>query len=166
MKPKQTLLTIFLVLTYSGFYILYLLLNEIILYIPLGLVAFLISLFIPNYIVIEIGERIYQGYLETGWRKSGKRIGLAEGALVFLAVLAIDAISREPIGELFTFLSVVVAGKALFHRISESKKEEKEAEWFVIGTFISLELRVTLSWWLLPNTTLFTLFLSFLRSYL
>lgn len=106
---------------------------------------YLITLYIPSIIIKITGSKLeVEQYECEGLKNAGKYIGYLERSLVFFAFL-LNYFSGEtnPLMVIGT-ISFIFGGKGLFRFGGSSKRAC--AEWYILGTFMSLTLALFLSW--------------------
>ncbi len=103
------------------------------------LLAYLSVVLLPYYLISEVGSRLHPKNGEDF--HGGALIGVLERSFIFLLFL-MSANCTLPVKDALNSLAMVIAAKALF-RFSE---KTVEAEWYIVGTFLSLTSGVALSW--------------------
>jgi len=106
---------------------------------------FLLVLEIPSIIIDLIGKYLdISEYDCQGLSGGGRIIGYAERGIIFFAFLLIYLTPERNYFYLLNFLPLIIAGKGLFR--FGSSKERACAEWYILGTFMSILLGAFLSW--------------------
>lgn len=121
------------------------------------LLAYLTVVLLPYGIISEVGNRLStqrngvgesegRGDEERGKGRfhGGALIGVLERSFIFVLFL-MTANHLLPLKDALGSLAMIIAAKALF-RFSE---RTTEAEWYIIGTFLSITSGVALSWFTL-----------------
>lgn len=128
------------------------------------LLAYLTVILLPCGLISQVGEwltpsRVGEGNGDSASGKkceerdgvrgkggfhAGALIGALERTLIFILFL-MTANRMLPLKDALGSLTLVIAAKALF-RFSE---RTEEAEWYIVGTFLSLTSGVALSWFTL-----------------
>lgn len=81
-----------------------------------------------------------------GLRHGGYLIGCVERSLIFLALLITYYDSSLSFASVLSFLSVIVAGKAIFRYSSGGTDDRACADWYILGTLMSITLALGLTW--------------------
>ncbi len=114
------------------------------------LLAYLTVVVLPYGVISEVGNRLStqrNGVGENEGRgrfHGGALIGVLERSFIFVLFL-MTANHLLPLKDALGSLAMIIAAKALF-RFSE---RTTEAEWYIIGTFLSITSGVALSWFTL-----------------
>ncbi len=121
------------------------------------LLAYLTVVLLPYSIISEVGNRLSSqrdGMRENERREDegrekgrfhgGALIGVLERSFIFVLFL-MTATHLLPLKDALGSLALIIAAKALF-RFNE---RTTEAEWYIIGTFLSITSGVALSWFTL-----------------
>jgi hypothetical protein len=69
-----------------------------------------------------------------------------ERSLIFLAFLISFYDSSFSYTSILSFLSVIVAGKAIFRYSSGAATDRACADWYILGTFTSITMALALAW--------------------
>jgi len=116
------------------------------------LFGYLLALFLPGLLIdlvytwlekrsgIDIGTRC--GGLPSG----GYLIGYTERSLIFLSLMITYFDSALSYVSILSFLSVIVAGKAIFRYSSKETSDRACADWYILGTLLSIGMALALSW--------------------
>jgi len=106
---------------------------------------YLLLLALPSIIIKVIAIRLNVAEHNCeGLKGAGQYIGYIERSLIFSTFLLTYFSSSENYLALLGALSLIIAGKGLFRFSSTS--ERPCAEWYILGTFLSITLAVFLSW--------------------
>jgi hypothetical protein len=114
--------------------------------------AYLLALFLPGLVIdlvfgwmgqgIEGGIAAKCGGLEHG----GYIIGYVERSLIFLAIVIAYFEPGLSYASILSFLSVIVAGKAIFRYSSKVSEDRACADWYILGTLMSITMALALTW--------------------
>jgi hypothetical protein len=112
--------------------------------------VYLVTLFVPGLLIelifshLESGKDISKrcGGLENG----GYLIGYTERSLVFIAFLIAYYDAVVSFTAVLSFLSVVVAAKAIFRYSSRDTTDRVCADWYILGTLMSITMALAFSW--------------------
>ncbi len=69
-----------------------------------------------------------------------------ERSLIFLAILIAYFDSALSYTTILSFLSVIVAGKAIFRYSNKETTDRACADWYILGTFMSITMALALTW--------------------
>ncbi|MFX0056316.1 MAG: hypothetical protein ACFFAX_14105 [Promethearchaeota archaeon] len=116
------------------------------------LFGYLLALFLPGLLIDlvfsgigkEAGEDIASKC--GGLRYGGYLIGYAERSLIFLAVVIAYFDAALTYASILSFLSVIVAGKAIFRYSSRGTDDRACADWYILGTLMSITMALALTW--------------------
>ncbi|MGY5872724.1 MAG: hypothetical protein RTV72_10800 [Candidatus Thorarchaeota archaeon] len=116
------------------------------------LFGFLLTLALPGLIIdmiltiigvgIEDNDSMQCGGIPSG----GYLIGYTERSLIFLSFLINFYDSTLSYASILSFLSVIVAGKAIFRYSSKNTDDRSCADWYILGTLMSITMALALSW--------------------
>ncbi|MFW9890326.1 MAG: hypothetical protein ACFFER_19270 [Candidatus Thorarchaeota archaeon] len=81
-----------------------------------------------------------------GLKHGGYLIGYAERSLIFLAVIIAYYDTALTYASILSFLSVIVAGKAIFRYSSRGTDDRACADWYILGTLMSITMALALTW--------------------
>lgn len=81
-----------------------------------------------------------------GLRNGGYLIGYTERSLLFLAMMITHYDETMSFPSLLSFLSVIVAAKAIFRYSSRETDDRACADWYILGTLMSITMALALSW--------------------
>ncbi len=123
-------------------------------YLSIILWGYLLTLFLPGLVIDlifggigkESGEDI--GLRCGGLRYGGYLIGCVERSLIFLTIVIAYFDSALSYSSILSFLSIVIAGKAIFRYSSKETNDRSCADWYILGTFMSITMALALSWWI------------------
>ncbi len=112
-------------------------------------------MFVPAYIIDLAKNHLEgsgKGKVEDcgGLPDGGYLIGLTERSLIFLFGLMSHFDPSLSFSSTMGFVSIIVTGKAIFRFSSRQPADRACADWYILGTFLSITAAVTLTW------TLFT----------
>ncbi len=110
---------------------------------------FLLVLEIPSIIIDSIGSSLeISKYNCQGLKKGGRLIGYVERALIFFAFLLVYFSLNKNYFAILNLLPWIIAGKGLFRFGSgrEGVDVRACAEWYILGTFMSILLGAFMSW--------------------
>jgi hypothetical protein len=107
------------------------------------LFGYLLALFLPGLLIDlvfsgigkEAGEDIASKC--GGLKRGGYLIGYAERSLIFLAVVIAYYDTALTYASILSFLSVIVAGKAIFRYSSRGTDDRACADWYILETPLS-----------------------------
>ena len=116
--------------------------------------GYLLTLFLPGLVIDlifggigkESGEDI--GVRCGGLRYGGYLIGCVERSLIYLTIVIVYFDGTLSYSSILSFLSVIIAGKAIFRYSSRETNDRSCADWYILGTFMSITMALTLSWWI------------------
>jgi hypothetical protein len=116
------------------------------------LFGYLLALFLPGLLIDLVFGWVGRGLEEDiaskcgGLRYGGYLIGYTERSLIFLAVVISYYDSALSYASILSFLSVIVAGKAIFRYSSKETNNRACADWYILGTLMSITLALALTW--------------------
>lgn len=118
--------------------------------------AFLLVSWTPS-LPLELLERKIIKEGEKNSNSDGAFIGGAERSLIFCAVWIMNVVEGASIGNVFNFLSIIIAGKSIyrFPRGNDTETSKTLRQWYIAGTFTSMTVGVFLSCLLIPKAPLF-----------
>jgi hypothetical protein len=108
--------------------------------------GYLMTLFLPGLVIDVILEQIGEGIDCGGLPSGGYLIGYIERSLIFLSILITHYDSTLSYTSVLSFLSVIVAGKAIFRYSSRETNDRACADWYIMGTFLSITMALALTW--------------------
>lgn len=114
--------------------------------------AYLLVLILPGLLIDLVFGWIGQGINEDiaskcgGLQYGGYLIGYAERSLIFLAVVMAYFDSALSYASILSFLSVIVAGKAIFRYSSKETNDRACVDWYILGTLMSITMALALTW--------------------
>jgi len=114
--------------------------------------GYLLTLFLPGLLIDLVFRGLGQGIKEDimskcgGLQYGGYFIGYAERSLIFLAVVIAYFDSALSYSSILSFLSVIVAGKAIFRYSSKDTDDRACADWYILGTLMSITMALALAW--------------------
>lgn len=125
--------------------------------------AYLITLFFPSLAIGKIfswisNASVSKGIVNNkglkeeiqkkcgGLPRGGMFIGYSERSMIFLAFLIIFFGGSTSYDAILGFLSFIVAGKAIFRFSSKELTDRFCADWYILGTFLSILFGMFLSW--------------------
>ncbi|TFG29353.1 hypothetical protein EU527_16005 [Candidatus Thorarchaeota archaeon] len=118
------------------------------------LFGYLLVIFFPGLLIDVIFARLGQGLEEDiatkcgGLRYGGFLIGYVERSLIFLAIVIAYFDSALTYASILSFLSVIIAGKAIFRYSSRESSDRACADWYILGTLMSITMALALGWWI------------------
>ena len=122
---------------------------------PLTIVSgYILALFLPGLVIDLLFAGLSKGSQNDisskcgGLHFGGYLIGYAERSLIFLAVTIAYFDSALTYASILSFLSVIVAGKAIFRYSSKDISDRACADWYILGTLMSITMALALAWWL------------------
>lgn len=121
--------------------------------VPTILFGYLLVIFLPGLIINLVFEWLNRGNEEDiavqcgGLNSGGYLIGCMERSMIFVAILISYYDSSLSYTTILSFLSVIVAGKAIFRYSSKDSSTRACADWYILGTFMSITMALTLTWW-------------------
>jgi hypothetical protein len=120
--------------------------------------GYLLTLFLPGLVIDlifgEIGKESGEdiGVRCGGLRYGGYLIGCIERSLIYLTIVIVYFDGALSYSSILSFLSVIIAGKAIFRYSSRDSSRESNdrscADWYILGTFMSITMALALSWWI------------------
>lgn len=114
--------------------------------------GYLLALFLPGLLIDLVFGRIGKEAGEDiaskcgGLKHGGYLIGYAERSLIFLAVVIAYYDTALTYASILSFLSVIVAGKAIFRYSSRGTDDRACADWYILGTLMSITMALALTW--------------------
>ncbi|MFX1483944.1 MAG: hypothetical protein ACFFCP_12255 [Promethearchaeota archaeon] len=110
--------------------------------------GYLLTLVLPGLLIDLVFARIGEDIASEcgGLRHGGYLIGCVERSLIFLALLITYYDSSLSFAAVLSFLSVIVAGKAIFRYSSKATDDRACADWYILGTLMSITLALALTW--------------------
>ncbi|MFO7837687.1 MAG: hypothetical protein R6V83_13675 [Candidatus Thorarchaeota archaeon] len=81
-----------------------------------------------------------------GLKAGGYLIGYTERTLVYLAFLIAYYDAELSFSSILSFLSVIVAAKAIFRYSSRDTTYRECADWYILGTLMSITMGLAFSW--------------------
>ncbi|MGQ4834266.1 MAG: hypothetical protein ACP6IS_10285 [Candidatus Asgardarchaeia archaeon] len=110
--------------------------------------AYLETLVLPSFIISLLSKH-YKEYTKNcmGLPSGGKMIGYAERSFIFLVFLAVY-LEKQSLTSIFSYLTFIIAGKAIFRFSSKESGQSARAcaDWYILGTFLSVLLGLFLTW--------------------
>ncbi|MHA3964818.1 MAG: hypothetical protein AM325_014915 [Candidatus Thorarchaeota archaeon SMTZ1-45] len=73
-------------------------------------------------------------------------IGYTERSLIYLAIVIAYFDTALSYTAILSFLSVIVAGKAIFRYSSKETNNRACADWYILGTLMSITMALALAW--------------------
>jgi len=122
--------------------------------VPTMLFGYLLVIFLPGLIIDLVFGRLSRGLDENiaakcgGLHSGGCLIGFMERSLIFVAIMIAYYDSSLSYTAILSFLSVIVAGKAIFRYSSKDTGDRACADWYILGTFMSITMALTMTWWI------------------
>ena len=113
---------------------------------------FLLTLFLPGLIIDLVFSWLGKGANENisemcgGLRYGGYLIGYTERGLIYLAFMIAHFDNTISFVSVLSFLSVIVAGKAIFRYSSRGTDDRACADWYILGTLMSITMALALTW--------------------
>ena len=114
--------------------------------------GYLLAIFLPGLLIDLVFGGIGKGAGEDiaskcgGLKHGGYLIGYAERSLIFLAVVIAYYDAALTYASILSFLSVIVAGKAIFRYSSRGTDDRACADWYILGTLMSITMALALTW--------------------
>jgi hypothetical protein len=114
--------------------------------------GYLLTLFLPSLLIDLIFGLVGRGLEKDvpsecgGLRYGGSLIGFAERSLIFLAVTIAYFDNTLTYTSILSFLSVIVAGKAIFRYSGKDTSNRACADWYILGTLMSITMGLALTW--------------------
>lgn len=118
----------------------------------LTLFAYILVLFSPGLLIDAVFGKLGKGSGEDiasrcgGLQYGGYLIGYMERSLIFLAFLISFYDNTLSYASILSFLSVIVAGKAIFRYSSGAATDRACADWYILGTFMSITMALAVAW--------------------
>jgi len=116
------------------------------------LFGYLLALFLPGLLIDLVFGRLGRGTEENiaakcgGLQYGGYLIGYTERSLIFLAAVIAHYDSTLSYASILSFLSVIVAGKAIFRYSGREANDRACADWYILGTLMSITMALALTW--------------------
>ncbi len=116
------------------------------------LFGFLLTLFLPGLFIdlilarVGIGTNDNSGIQCGGIPSGGYLIGYTERSLLFLSFMISYYDNALSYASILSFLSVIVAGKAIFRYSSKETDDRSCADWYILGTLMSITMALALAW--------------------
>jgi hypothetical protein len=116
------------------------------------LFGYLLTLFLPSLVIDLVFALIGKGIEDDigircgGLPSGGYLIGYTERSLVFLSLMITYYDSALSYASILSFLSVIVAGKAIFRYSSKETNDRACADWYILGTLMSIGMALALTW--------------------
>jgi hypothetical protein len=117
------------------------------------LFCYLVVLFLPGFSIDFVFRGLRKGNEEDiatkcgGLQFGGVLIGYSERSLIFLAIVIAYYDAALSYASILSFLTVIVGGKALFRYSSKSTDDRACADWYILGTLMSITMALAFSWW-------------------
>lgn len=114
--------------------------------------GYLIAIFLPGLLIDLVFGQVGKGLEKDiasvcgGLKYGGCLIGYVERSLIFLAVVIAYFDSTVSYTSVLSFLSVIVAGKAIFRYSSRDNGDRACADWYILGTLMSITMGLALTW--------------------
>ena len=122
--------------------------------VPTIFFGYLLVIFLPGLFIDLVFGWLSRGLDEGiaakcgGLHSGGYLIGCMERSLIFVAILIAYYDSSLSYAAILSFLSVIVAGKAIFRYSSKDTSDRACADWYILGTFMSITMALILTWWI------------------
>lgn len=116
------------------------------------LFGFLLTLFLPGLCIDLVLSQLGVGIIDEngiqcgGLPSGGYLIGFTERSLIFLSLMITYYDSALSYASILGFLSVVMAGKAIFRYSSRDVNDRACADWYILGTLMSITMALALAW--------------------
>ncbi len=114
------------------------------------LLSYLLTVFLPGLLIDLIFGMLGSGdsFADKcgGLRNGGYLIGYTERSLLFLAMMITHYDEAMSFPSLLSFLSVIVAAKAIFRYSSRETDDRACADWYILGTLMSITMALAISW--------------------
>ncbi len=116
------------------------------------LFGYLLALFLPGLLIDLVFGRLGRGTEVDiaakcgGLKYGGYLIGYTERSLIFLAAVIAYYDTTLSYASILSFLSVIVAGKAIFRYSGRETNDRACADWYILGTLMSITLALALTW--------------------
>jgi hypothetical protein len=116
--------------------------------------GYLLTLILPGLIIDLVFAWLEEGAEKDiasecgGLRYGGYLIGCVERSLIFLALMITYYDGVLSFASVLSFLSVIVAGKAIFRYSSKVTDDRACADWYILGTLMSITMALALTWWI------------------
>lgn len=116
------------------------------------LFSYLLTLFMPGLIIDLVFGWLGRGLEEDialkcgGLKYGGYLIGYTERSLIYLAIVIAYFDTALSYTAILSFLSVIVAGKAIFRYSSKETNNRACADWYILGTLMSITMALALAW--------------------
>ncbi|TFG06715.1 hypothetical protein EU538_09845 [Candidatus Thorarchaeota archaeon] len=114
--------------------------------------AYLLSLVLPGLLIdlvfAWLGNRAGEDIAGKcgGLRYGGYLIGYVERSLIFLAVLIAQYDPDLSFASVLSFLSVIVAAKAIFRYSNRETENRACGDWYILGTLMSITMALAFTW--------------------
>ncbi len=112
----------------------------------------LLTMFLPGLFIdlilthLGIGIDDDHGIKCGGIPAGGYLIGYTERSMIFLSFMINFYDNALSYASILSFLSVIVAGKAIFRYSSKEIDDRSCADWYILGTLMSITIALALSW--------------------
>ena len=106
--------------------------------------TYLATVLVPSPVISHFLKKFRNSNIEEncgGKANAGKYIGYAERSLIYL-IFVIAYVEKVNMANVLNTLSLIIAGKGLF-RATGSREC---AEWYILGTFLSIFLGTLITW--------------------
>ena len=105
------------------------------------------AIFLPS-LIIAVLSNIFKEQIRQcgGLPYGGMLIGYAERSLIFLAFLMLRSENGASLSDLLNSVSFIIAGKAIFRFSTKNSDRRTCADWYILGTFLSVLMGLLISW--------------------
>jgi len=109
--------------------------------------GYLIVLIVPS-LIIEFLSKVFEEEIRQcgGLPHGGMLIGYAERSLIFLAFIMLRLEGQASVSEILDSISFIIAGKAIFRFSTRNPDKRVCADWYILGTFMSVLMGLLFSW--------------------
>jgi hypothetical protein len=114
--------------------------------------GYFLTLLVPGLVIDLVFGRLEKGFQEGiaskcgGLQHGGVLIGGVERSLIFLALMITYYDNALSYTTTLSFLSIIVAAKAIFRYSSGVTGNRECADWYILGTLMSITLALALTW--------------------
>jgi hypothetical protein len=114
--------------------------------------TYMLTLALPGLLIdlvfASLGNRVREDITAKcgGLRYGGYLIGYVERSLIFLAVVIAHYDPNLSFASVLSFLSVIVAAKAIFRYSNRETENRACGDWYILGTLMSITMALALTW--------------------
>ncbi len=105
----------------------------------------ILNIALPGLIIDFLSDRLDVAKC-GGLPNGGFLIGCTERTMIFLAFLISYYDGNFSYASILSFLSIIIAGKAIFRYSGHETNSRNCADWHILGTFLSITMALALTW--------------------